>query len=111
MSCKMTEQTVDQHTQADHKDYKSKCRNHADWFDAKGCKHCNNLGYIERIGVFEILCLDEQIKHMIASGETAMDIRTYSMEHTDYKPLIVDAVNKCLEGVTTISEIEKKIVI
>ena len=83
----------------------------ATMFDAKGCKHCNNLGYIERIGVFEILCLDEQIKHMIASGETAMDIRKYAMENTEYKPLIVDAVNKCLEGITTISEIEKKIVI
>jgi len=83
----------------------------ATMFEPKGCRHCNNLGYIERIGVFEILCLDEQIKHMIASGATAMDIRRYAMENTEYKPLIVDAVNKCLAGITTIPEIEKKIVI
>lgn len=83
----------------------------ATMYEPKGCKYCNNLGYIERIGVFEVLCLDEQIKHMIATGQTAMDIRKYAIENTEYKPLIVDAVNKCLEGVTTISEIEKKIVI
>ncbi len=83
----------------------------ATMFEPKGCRHCNNLGYIERIGVFEVLCLDDQIKHMIASGATAMDIRKYALENTEYKPLIVDAVNKCLSGITTISEIEKKIVI
>jgi len=84
---------------------------HATMFEPKGCKSCNNLGYIERIGVFEILCFDENIKHMISSGKSAIDIRQYAMENTEYKPLIVDAANKCLKGLTTISEIEKKIVI
>ena len=83
----------------------------ATMFEPKGCKYCNNLGYIERIGAFEVLCLDEQLKHMISTGMSAMDIRKYAMDNTEYKPLIVDAVNKCLAGITTISEIEKKIVI
>ena len=79
--------------------------------EPKGCKYCDNLGYIERIGIFEILCLDEQLKHMIASGANTMDIRKYATENTEYRPLIVDAVHKCLDGITTISEIERKIVI
>lgn len=83
----------------------------ATMYEPHGCKHCNQLGYIDRIGVFEVLCLDENIKHMIASGKNAMEIRQYALENTEYKPLIVDAVNKCLQGITTISEIEKKIVI
>lgn len=76
-----------------------------------GCKECNDLGYIDRIGVFEVLCLDETIKHMISSGTSSIEIRKYALENTDYKPLIVDAVNKCLQGITTIEEVEKKIVI
>lgn len=84
---------------------------HATMYEPKGCKFCNNLGYYERIGAFETLCFDENIKHMIASGESAIDIRKYAIENTEYKPLIVDAVNKCLKGITTIEEIEKKIVI
>lgn len=83
----------------------------ATMYEPKGCKECNNLGYLERIGVFEILCFDDMIKHMIASGASAIDIRKYAMENTEYKPIIVDAVEKCLQGVTTIEEIEKKIVI
>ena len=27
-------------------------------YDAIGCKHCNNTGYYDRIGVFEVLDLD-----------------------------------------------------
>lgn len=83
----------------------------ATMFEPKGCKECNNLGYIERIGVFEILCVDEMMKHMISSGESAIEVRKYALENTEYKPLIVDAVNKCLNGVTTIEEIQKRIVI
>ena len=83
----------------------------ATMYEPKGCKECNGLGYIDRIGVFEILCLDDKIKHMISSGENALDIREYAMKNTEYKPIIVDAVEKCLEGITTIDEIDKKIVI
>lgn len=83
----------------------------ANMFEPVGCKECNNLGYLERIGVFEVLCIDDVLKDMIADGKSAIDIRKYAIENTEYKPLIVDAVNKCLEGVTTISEINKKIVI
>lgn len=83
----------------------------ANMFDPVGCKECNNLGYLERIGVFEVLCIDDVLKDMIADGKSAIDIRNYAVENTEYKPLIVDAANKCLDGITTISEINKKIVI
>ena len=48
---------------------------------------------------------------MIADGKSAIDIRKYAMENTEYRPLIADAAKKCLQGLTTISEIDKKIVI
>jgi len=83
----------------------------ATMFEPVGCKKCNNVGFIERTGAFEILCIDEVLKEKIASGESAIELRRYAMDNTGYKPLIVDAVNKCLEGITTIPEIEKKIVI
>lgn len=83
----------------------------ATMYEPKGCKECNGLGYIDRIGVFEILCLDDNIKHMISSGKNALEIREYALKNTEYKPIIVDAVNRCLEGTTTIEEIDKKIVI
>ena len=81
----------------------------ANLHEASGCDECGGLGYYERIGAFEILLLDEYIKDMISEGESSIKVRQYAIENTNYKPLIVDAVNKCLEGVTTFEEIQKKI--
>ncbi len=80
-------------------------------YEPVGCKYCNDVGYYERIGVFEILCFDEYIKDMISEGKSTIDIRKYALENTDYEPLIVDAVNKVLSGITTFDEIKKKIII
>ena len=34
-------------------------------YDAVGCQKCNNVGYYERIGIFEVLILDEKIRELI----------------------------------------------
>jgi len=77
-------------------------------YEPVGCEACSNIGYYERIGVFEILYIDEYLKEMISSGKSSIEIKKYAMEETEYKPLIVDAVNKALQGVTTLDEIQKK---
>lgn len=77
-------------------------------YEPVGCDACSNIGYFERVGVFEILYIDEYLKEMISSGKSSIEIKKYAMEETEYKPLIVDAVNKALQGVTTLDEIQKK---
>lgn len=83
----------------------------ATMFEPVGCKKCNNTGFFERIGAFEVLCVDDYLKEMIASGKSTIELRKYAIENLEYKPLIVDAAYKCLAGITTIPEIERKIVI
>lgn len=80
-------------------------------FEPVGCQHCNGIGYYERVGAFEVLCLDEQLKDMISEGASALEIRKYAKDNTKYKPLIVDGINKVLNGVTTIEELKRKIVV
>lgn len=80
----------------------------AKMYEPVGCEECSNLGYFERIGAFEVLYIDEYLKEMISSGKSAIEIKKYAMEETEYKPLVVDAVNKCLEGISTLDEIQKK---
>ena len=80
----------------------------AKMYEPVGCEECSNLGYFERIGAFEILYIDEYLKEMISESKSSIDIKKYAIENTQYKPLIVDAVNKCLQGITTIDEIQKK---
>ena len=79
-------------------------------YDAIGCKHCNETGYYDRIGIFEILNIGDEIKQLIVNGASSIEIRPIALEH-GYKPLIIDAINKVVNGITTFEEINKKLVI
>ena len=79
-------------------------------FDAVGCKYCNNTGYYERIGIFEILHVTEEIKELIMNGTSSIEIKRKAIEQ-GYKPLIVDGINKVIQGYTTLQELNKKLVI
>ena len=80
-------------------------------FDAVGCDMCNNIGYYERIGVFEALVLDDQVKELIAQDASTLKIKEVALENNIYTPMIIDAIDKVLDGITTIEEVNKKIVI
>lgn len=80
-------------------------------YEPVGCKYCNDIGYFERIAMFEIVCFDEYIKDMISEGKSTIDIRKYLIANTEYEPLIVDGVKKALAGITTLDEIKKKVII
>ena len=79
-------------------------------YTAVGCKHCNNTGYYDRIGVFEILNITDEIKSEIVNGKSSMEIRTKALEQ-GYKPLVVDGINKVIQGRTTLEELNKKLLI
>ncbi len=78
-------------------------------YEPVGCEYCDNLGYYERIGLFEVLCIDDYLKDMIADGKSSIEIKKYAIENTEYRPLIVDGINKVLSGITTVEEIRRKI--
>lgn len=80
-------------------------------FEPVGCEYCNDVGYYDRIALYEVLCIDEYLKDMISEGKSSIDIRNYALKNTEYEPLVVDGISKVLKGVTTIDELKKKIVI
>ena len=79
-------------------------------YDAIGCKECNNTGYYDRIGVFEVLDVTEEIKEAIMDGKSSIDIRKLALSQS-YKPLVVDGINKVIKGITTLEELNKKLLI
>lgn len=79
-------------------------------YDAPGCKHCNNTGYYERIGIFEILNLTDEIKEAIMEGKSSLEIRKVALEES-YKPLVIDGIQKVIDGYTTLQELNKKLLI
>ena len=77
-------------------------------YDAVGCKHCNNTGYYDRIGVFEILNITDEIKEEIMNGKSSLEIRRKALEQ-NYKPLVIDGIGKVIKGLTTLEELNKKL--
>ena len=79
-------------------------------YDAVGCDECNDSGYYDRIGIFEVLNFDEDIKQLILEGKSSIEIRNKALEN-NYKPLVIDGINKVLEGITNLDELNRKLVI
>ena len=79
-------------------------------YDAVGCDYCNHSGYYERIGIFEVLDIDDDIKEMIMNGASSIDVRRKALEGK-YRPLVIDGINKVLKGETNLAEINKKLLI
>ncbi len=79
-------------------------------YDAVGCQECNNSGYYERIGIFEVVSLNDTLKELIVNGASTIEIRKEALQE-GYKPIIVDGINKVLDGITTLNEIDKKLII
>ena len=79
-------------------------------YDAVGCKKCNNSGYYERIGIFEVLVLNDEIRELIVNNSSAIEIRKAALE-SGYTPLIIDGIHKVINGTTNLQELNNKLAI
>lgn len=79
-------------------------------YDAVGCKKCNQIGYYDRIGIFEVLSIEDEVKQLIVDDASSMAIRNKALE-VGYLPLVIDGINKVISGVTNMSELNKKLLI
>jgi type IV pilus assembly protein PilB len=71
----------------------------------RGCRMCKQTGYRGRIGVFELLVLDEPVRTAILAQKTSFEIRTISINHSGLITLLEDGLVKAANGVTTVEEI------
>ncbi len=79
-------------------------------YDTPGCKYCNNTGFYDRIGIFEILDLTDEIKQAVMEGKSSLEIRRLALQQS-YKPLIIDGITKVINGYTTLEELNRKLLI
>jgi type II secretory ATPase GspE/PulE/Tfp pilus assembly ATPase PilB-like protein len=69
-----------------------------------GCSICDNSGYKGRVGIYELLILDEQIRGAIRSGHRDDEIRNLARS-ADMKIMQEDALEKVKAGVTSLEEV------
>jgi MSHA biogenesis protein MshE len=69
-----------------------------------GCTSCNNTGYIGRVGIFELLEVDEQMSDALRANDS-YGFAKATRESDSYQPLVISALEKAVEGVTSLAEV------
>lgn len=69
-----------------------------------GCERCGNTGYRGRIGLYELMPMSDEIRHRIACGADANEIREQAVSE-GLRGLREDALDKLREGLTTPEEV------
>jgi general secretion pathway protein E len=73
---------------------------------AKGCLECRMTGYMGRIGLYEIMVLNNEIRNLITEA-TDMDKLREQAYRGGVKPLRISGALKVAAGVTTVDEVMK----
>src|ERR1051325_766482 len=79
-------------------------------YKGRGCDKCNNTGYKGRVGLVEVMIIDDDIRELILSGGTAIDIKKKAAE-SGMISLRRSGLIKIKDGITTIEEVVRETVL
>jgi type IV pilus assembly protein PilB len=75
----------------------------------RGCETCKNTGYRGRIGLFEVLLFTDEIRDMILTGASSIELKRRAVEE-GMVTLRTAGLHKIREGVTTLEEVLRETV-
>ncbi len=70
----------------------------------QGCERCRNTGYAGRVGIYEMLTIDDQIRDIIARNPNVAEFRKLCVDR-GMVTLRGDGLRKVKQGLTTVQEI------
>ncbi len=76
----------------------------------RGCEKCANTGYKGRIGLFEVMDMSDDMRELVLSGATAMELRRKAIEE-GMVTLRQSGLQKIREGFTTIDEVVRETIL
>lgn len=77
--------------------------------EVRGCEHCNNTGYRGRVGIYEIILIDEKLeKFIVEQSPATVEIKEFA-KNRGMTTLKQDAFFKVIEGITTFEEVDRVI--
>lgn len=76
------------------------------FYHGKGCPMCFHSGYRGRIGVFEIMTVNSEMRGAITNGTDVQELRQ-ALSKTDFVPMMRNGDKLVEKGVTTVEEIFK----
>ena len=77
------------------------------FYYGKGCDHCNNTGYRGRMGIYEIMTLDDDMRDMIIKHASTQVLRVEAKKR-GMRTLRQSGLMAIYDGVTTIEEVVRE---
>ena len=77
---------------------------------AKGCSHCNHTGFKGRVGLFEVMEINDEIRKLILDKTQTIDIKKKAVEQ-EMTTLRRSGFTKVKNGVTSIEEVLRETVL
>jgi len=74
------------------------------WIHGEGCNVCAGTGYRDRIGVYEVLAVTDEVRQMLITGSSPRELRDLVIRQ-GMQPLRTQALRLVSDDVTTIAEI------
>ena len=79
-------------------------KDNREFYKGKGCEQCNNSGYYGRLGIYEVLEIDDNIREAIMQRKNSSIIKNIATKN-GMTVMLEDGFRKAIEGKTTIEEI------
>lgn len=73
-------------------------------YKGQGCKMCENTGFVNRVGIFEILAMSRKIKEQILRHDSSDEIMKTAVEE-GMTTMLQDGIEKVFNGTTTLKEL------
>jgi len=81
----------------------------ADLKIGRGCTACRFTGYKGRVGIFELLTLDDAVKEAVLARTTVQEIRRISIESAGLITLMEDGIAKAAQGKVALPEVMRRL--
>jgi len=78
-------------------------------YKGKGCSTCNNTGYKGRIGLYEVMEVNDEIRELILIGASSLELRKKAIED-GMITLRESGLHKVRAGLTTLEEVVRETV-
>jgi len=73
-----------------------------------GCNYCSDTGYRERVGVYEVLGISDEVRKIVVAGGTPQEVRQVAIEQ-GMRTMGNEAAALVADDVTTIDEIRRTV--
>lgn len=74
------------------------------WKEPVGCPRCLHTGYRGRVGIYELVSVSNEMRHMINEGASVTDM-TAQARKEGYRSLRQDGLLKAWQGLTSVDEV------